>query len=198
METPATTGASGGDKPQDNDLLKLANDVAAVHSDGNAGGPLPSRPRGRPPKHGRYSKAAGSDGKNPVALPSADDPVENSGEGVPSGDGGLSGMPPEMVAEVAKPCWEAFDNFLKAGNRAKTANFPPELKERVEEVISGSGFSPNQIETVSKLTPMVLDEWGMGDAASPTVAVGLIVGSVILNSFRSSKALEEIAKSLKT
>lgn len=205
--TSPGNGASGAQP----DFAALASEIA-----GGVGGSVPALPDsvappkrgpGRPPKHGRYSRAAGSNGKSPVRITPGDgEPVAHAGPAPVPADGGDAGnplgeprlvrLPPALVARLARIPWAKLDKLGRDWLRSKSAKLPDTLRPEAEKLIEATGFSPDELEILCEITPLVLEEWelGGGEFFTPTTALGIIVAFKALDVFNASRTLERLAE----
>jgi hypothetical protein len=99
-----------------------------------------------------------------------------------------------MVEQLAGVLWRSVDGSLKGSLRDRAARLPTEIRSEAEGVIEAAGFSAEQVTALEKLTPLALQEWGIGDNASPTACIGAMMGCAALSWVRSARALESLAK----
>lgn len=170
---PSTGADSGASQPSGNAELPFvgAATVAASIGSGSSpsgdGGTAP-RGRGRPPIHGLYSKAAGSDGKNPVRQPVGGNPVEPPRAPRPS-------LPPGLVAKIAKAGAGLADQYGR--NKIKAAAIKAGVSESVAApVIESAALSPEMKELLGELAPHALAEHGLDPSISPTGCMVTIMG----------------------
>lgn len=215
MAVEIQTGNSGGDSPASAqpDLAGLAARLAS-----EAGGTVPGvtaspasppkRPRGRPPTHGLFSRAAGSDGKSRARVaPVAGEPLAAPGPATlppdggaplgPPGDGPRVRLPPHLVARLAKIPWAELDKLGKAWLREKSIGIPESLKPEVESLVAATGFSPDELELLCEITPLVLEEWEVsgGELFTPTTALAILLAFKAVDFWRASRTLEKLANS---
>src|SRR5438552_10344983 len=116
LETPLPpeTPSAGPESQPGGRTVGLAAAVANEHSQDagnvtNSESPLgPPRRIGRPPVQGRYSKAAGSDGKSPAPLPGS--------EPLPAFESALEPetrvvIPPDLLSEVVQESLRLAETF---------------------------------------------------------------------------------------
>ena len=208
-ENPSPGDGGSGAQP---DFAGLASALA-----GQSGGQVPALPQsgptppkrgpGRPPKHGRYSRAAGSNGKSPVRIAPADgEPLADTGPAPVPADGGDGGdplgqprlvrLPPSLVARLARIPWAKLDKLGRDWLRSKSAKLPDTLRPDAEKLIEATGFSPDELEILCEITPLVLEEWelGGGEFFTPTTALGIILGFKTLDVFNAARTLERLAE----
>lgn len=208
-ENPSPGNGGNGAQP---DFAQLASQIA-----GQSGGNVPALPSseplppkrgpGRPPKHGRYSRAAGSNGKSPVRVAPADgEPVADAGSAPVPAEGGDAGdplgqprlvrLPPALVARLARIPWAKLDKLGRDWLRSKSAKLPDTLRPQAEKLIEATGFSPDELEILCEITPLVLEEWelGGGEFFTPTTALGIIVAFKGLDVFNAARTLERLAE----
>lgn len=178
VETPLSEPAaqpsqeSPGLGPADGLAAALAVEHGAA---GTAASPatLPEtfRRRGRPPVHGLYSRAAGSDGKHPVLPPGAE-PLSAAEVEIP-GDSRIS-IPKDVLSKIVSQTLGAAESWAgwkitamakKAG--LTTADISPQL-ERAQ-------IPDESKQLVAELAPLALQEWGLDPQISPSAAIGVIL-----------------------
>lgn len=187
-ETGATGGAGGGGGGLAADI---ANEFGAVGAAGAAAtAAKPKNKGGRPPIHGRYAKAAGSDGKNPV--PDAG-PGTVAADEMESGGGAGVVVPPDVLAGIVRSSLEAVsgsvvDLIRKAGAGAGlTAD---ELRPQLERAQIGD----RRIDVLVSLAPDICREWGLDPSLSPSTAAGLILAPWGFGAYTAFTTLAKIAK----
>ena len=166
--------------------------------------PAPQKhPGGRPPTHGRYTKAAGSNGKKPVkfgAAPADTSAAPPAAGGSPLPETPLASpasprvtVPADLLARVVKQALTVAENVLSNKISAKAiaagltdAEIEPQLEQcRLIEA---------QKDMVADLAPYVLEEWGVDAQVSPTVAVCLVLGPWLYGAVSAYSTLGELAK----
>ena len=196
-QSPKNTAETNPQQPSEAELFKLAAETAAKHgADGSGIVPPSEQPkrRGRPPIHGRYSKAFGSDGKKPVPLQGIPD---TSAETEPVEMGGDPEMPydfppdllPDTAREICSIVEEGVQGLLRSKQRALKLNLP-----EADAVIESCAMGEGRKDFIAKLSPYVMQEWGLQPKVSPTVAVLFSFALFGKNIFASIKALEAAAK----
>lgn len=173
----------------------LAAALAAEHLDpagagGGQDGPggLKRRP-GRPPIHGRYSQAAGSDGKNPVPLPGegALEPAQVE----PAGPARVS-IPPDLLSKIVKEALGTAEAF--AGSKLEAVALQAGLKrEEIAPQLHRTQIPEERKDLVAELTPLALEELGADAKVSPSVAIGLMLGPWVLASVSAYTTLSRLA-----
>lgn len=170
-------GQPGPDSPPPGRTDGLAAALAVEH-DAQTGAPdSPERPpdlgkrRGRPPIHGLYSRAAGSDGHRPAALGGPDQvgPVEmeNPGEKRVS-------IPPDLLTQLVGQTLclgEDLATYKIQAMAARAGLTPGEIAPQLARAQLGD----QRKQLVADLTPYALQEWGLDPQISPTAAIGLIL-----------------------
>ncbi len=180
METtlpPETLPASPESKPgaRTDGLAAAVAIEQQADATGSETNPLgPAKRIGRPPVHGRYSKAAGSDGKNPAPLPGPETmaPVESPGL-APEPQASVI-VPPDLFAEVVRESLTLIETFAgtKLESIARQAglthgDITPQLRQ--------AALGDRRKELIGKLAPLALDEWGIDPELSPTAAIGVLL-----------------------
>jgi len=155
----------------------LAAAVAVEHNaeSGSEGGALGSGKRmGRPPVHGRYSKAAGSDGKNPVPLPGAEAISAPEANGFAPEPASRVIIPPDLFAQVVQESLTLAETFASTKLEAVAhkagltqGDITPQLRQ--------AALGDRRKEIIGKLAPMALEEWGLDPELSPTAAIGVLL-----------------------
>lgn len=183
-------------QPSDNELFRLGAETASRHAaeqPGVANPPPVKRGPGRPPKHGRYSKAAGSDGKSPAPLsgrPSA--AVDDAPGEMPPETPPRPAFPPDLVeraaVEVCGIAEDAATGWLNS-KAAKAKLAGPEVSALIESVKMGEGRK----KLVGELAPHAVAEMGIDPTLSPTGCITVILGAWGANVYRAAKALESAA-----
>jgi hypothetical protein len=195
METisEAEIEAASQDGQQGNGFSGLAASVATEPSpdngaSGSGGTATPGRKPGRPPIHGLYSQAAGSDGKHPAKgngqeeLPPAQ--VETD---LPLADL----IPPDLFAAVIQETLTGAEAYaqskieivaLQAG--LTQADIVPQLRQ--------AHLSPAKKELIGRLTPAAAQELGLNiQNLSPCAIIGLLLAPTV---FSASSAYLTLAK----
>ena len=197
METTLPTEiAPAGDQVQpDAAALRLAANIAAQHGAGPGAPASPENPAdhtkrpGRPPTHGRYSKAAGSDGKNPVPLPGSDTlpAVEEQALAQPDVT-----IPPDLFGKVISEALTLGENFAayKIGSVGKLAGL---TAAEMEPHLTQTRLGESRKQLIGELSPLVLQEWGLDPRLSPSVAVGFLLGPVALAAVSAYFTLAKLA-----
>jgi len=149
----------------------------------------PKRP-GRPPIHGRYSQAAGSDGKNPIPLPGSGalQEVETAAAAQPRVT-----LPPDLVTKVVFETLTLGENF--AGNKVEAVAVlagltTTEIEPQLKQVLLGK----ERKQLVADLTPFAMKEWGMDPEMSPTAAIGLLLGPWAFGAVTAYLTLAKLAE----
>lgn len=170
---PAPGAESPAPAPTDGLAARLALESGAAGTlAGPESGPRTFRPIGRPPIHGLYSRAAGSDGKHPVSPPGADS-LESPQVETP-GTTRVS-VPPDVVSKVASTTLCGLESFAQwkiaeMGKRAglSTGEINPQLAQ--------AQIGESQKALVGELAPLALQEWGLDPQISPTAAIAVVLG----------------------
>jgi hypothetical protein len=166
----------------------------APGSDPGAGG----RKRGRPPVHGGYSQANGSDGKRrvPVDFP-GEIPPGNAGE-IPRG--ALENrpaprvvVPPDLLAKVIREGLDFGERFAatKLGTVAQAAGLTP---DDVAPQLAQAQLGETRKGLVAELTPLALQEWGVDAEMSPTCALLLLLGPWAFGAWSAYGELARLAQ----
>ena len=213
---PNSTGAenpspdNGGNSAQP-DFARLASAIASG-AGGNVPGVAssqfpPKRGPGRPKTHGRYSRAAGSDGKSRATMPPVDgEPVPGSGPAPLPADGGdgfdapsqprLVRLPTSLIARLAKIPWAKLDQFGRRWLAEKASRIPADLRSEADKLIEATGFSAEELELLCEITPLVLEEWeiGGGEFFTPTTALAILIAFKALDVVSAGRTLERLAE----
>lgn len=189
-EAAATPGASG--LP----VGGLAAGLAAEHGATNLPSASPAGPvepprnkGGRPPIHGRYSKAAGSDGHKPAPLPRPE-PVEAPQADAEPAAGVV--VPPDLLSKVVSELLgtgEAYAQNKIAGVAVQSGLTMGEVAPQLKQAAMGE----KRKETIGQLTPLMLEEWGINPKMSPTVAVCALLGPWALAAGSAYLTLADLA-----
>lgn len=173
----AEIAESSQDGEQSGGFSGLAASVASDHSPesgapGSGGTATPGRKPGRPPIHGLYSQAAGSDGKHP-AKPNGEEqfPPAQVETDLPLADL----IPPELFAAVVQETLTGAETFaqlkiqtvaLKAG--LTQADIITQLRQ--------AQLSPAKKELIGRLTPLAAQELGLNiQNLSPCAIIGALL-----------------------
>lgn len=154
-----------------------------------AAGPEKSR-GGRPPTHGRYSKAMGSNGKNPAKAPGP------SPLGPPPPDLDAPprvGLPPDMLIRVVKESLSLVENALANAieGKARAAGLSAgEIAPQVQQARLGEARK----QMVADLSPLVAEELGLDPQLSPSLAVCLVLAPWAFGSATAYLTLATLAK----
>lgn len=170
---PETTPPGGGSQPDDGGLDALVAQVAAEHGAGNPGGaePVPGKRRGRPPIHGRYSKASGSDGKHAVASP-GETPMD---PGQVADDPAVSfELPADLVRDFVGEGLAVIDDHLAGRLKAIAARNKVPADESAP-VIESARLGPVRRDLIATALPHALREHGMNGGISPTACITSLV-----------------------
>lgn len=195
MEKPLPAGAPSPspEKP----VAPVGGGIAAqlAAQDGLTAPPSPVTPKrlGRPPTHGRYTRAAGSDGKNPVAPAAA--PAALQAEGVdpsPGPDADVS-LPPDLLAKVVSEGLGAAEAFA-AGKIESAARMAGLTADEIAPQLDQARIGDKRKQLVGELTPLALQEWGVDPKMSPSGAIMLILGPWAVGAFTSYKTLAALAE----
>lgn len=173
---PATAPQPGPEGPGPGPTDGLAAALAVEHgAAGTAASPatLPEtfRRRGRPPVHGLYSRAAGSDGKHPVPPPGAE-PLSPA-EVESAGDTRIS-IPPDVLGKIVSQTLGAAESWAgwKITAMAKKAGLTPaDISPQLER----AQIPDESKQVVAELAPLALQEWGLDPQISPSAAIGVIL-----------------------
>src|SRR5258706_8139859 len=198
METPLPSGTdeAGPEIEPGARTDGLAAAVSVEHqpetpSNGNAGDGAanPKRP-GRPPTHGRYSKAAGSDGKNPVTVNGTEPVSEIQAQALPET---RVVIPPDLVSQVVQEGLTLGEKFaaFKLTHVAKLAGL---TQSEIETQLEQGQLGDSRKKLISDLTPYVFEEWGIDPELSPTTAILLLVGPVAFATVTAYWSLAKLAE----
>ena len=190
----APESAAGG---SDAASVGLAAAIAAKHGAtgagvGNSTSGNPERPKnrgGRPPIHGRYSRANGSDGKNPVGeIPAKAEVKTDEGSGGAAAAVGLS----SVLGLVVKSALDGVesgvcDKLRRLGSSAGLTT--GEISDCVERAKLGE----IRKQAVVDLAPAIAAEWGLDPKVSPTLAAAAVLSPWGVGAYLSLKSLAETA-----
>jgi len=197
LSQTASTPATDGNGPAP--VIGLAADLAAKHGAEGQPGVAADKPkdkperRGRPATHGLYSKAAGSNGKNPVKPIGQGALAQTEAQPLPPV---RRSIPPGLLARVTKQALSTAENFalLKLATVAAKAGLD---KEDIEPQIKQAALGEENKAILADLAPHICDEWGIDPELSPSVMAGIIlvpyVGSFGMALFTLSKLATEKA-----
>lgn len=176
METPlpaeaAQPGQPDGDSPGTDGLAAaLAVEHGAQPGNGPdqgnpADNPEKRRP-GRPLIHGLYSKAAGSDGKNPVRATGETQMGANQVDGGPVP---RVVIPPGLLSSVIQETLTLSETFAqsKLEEKALAAGLS---QAEIEPQLKRAALGPGRKKLLGDLTPLIAKEWGIDPEISPTAA----------------------------
>ena len=198
METPLPEGAEAGSPANEalTELNGLVSQVAAEHgattgaTAADAKPPEPGRRPGRPPVHGLYSKAAGSDGKHPVPPPGQ--------ETGPEGDGSvgidlLEALPEDIVTEVIHEGIVTGESALQHAIEGK-ATLAGLNQSQIVAQLKAAQVSPKKKELVARLTPYAAKELGMELKMSPVAAILFLLAPTALAGASAYLTMAKLAK----
>jgi|SRR6185369_5637307 len=173
----------------------LSAEVLAEHLQpaGDAIGGDEARRRGRPPIHGMYSRAAGSDGKHPAALP-GNEPLPT-----PEVDLGTVGpsprvsIPPDLLTKVIQESLTLGESGIAHAleGQGKLAGL---TVEEIAPQLKRAELGERRKQLVAELAPYAAQEWGLDSEVSPTVAIGLLLVPWSLGAFMAYVTLAGLAK----
>lgn len=181
METPKTPPAqtpstgSGNAAPTDGLAATIAGGAAGQQPPATAGDPPAKNKGGRPAIHGAYSKAAGSNGKNPVK------PLAPSPGGNPTPTPAVAPpapprvvIPQDLLSKVVQSTITLVENGLANAIEGKAirAGLTP---AEIDPQLSLAQLPVAEKKLVGDLAPYVAQEWGLDPNLSPTVAVAMIL-----------------------
>lgn len=173
---PETAPQPGQEGPGSGATDGLAAALAIEHgAAGTATSPatLPEtfRRRGRPPTHGLYSRAAGSDGKHAVPPPGQESlsPAEMAAPG----DARIS-IPADVLSKIVSTTLGAAESWAswKITGMAKKAGLSAgDISPQLER----ARIPEESKAVVAELAPLALQEWGFDPQISPSAAIGVIL-----------------------
>jgi len=178
METtlPTETALAGPESPAGARTDGLAAQIALEHDAGNEAGPVGTAKRiGRPPVHGRYSKAAGSDGKNPVPVPGSEQVPAPEVLGTAPESAPRIVIPPDLLAEVVQESLTLAEVFASTKIEGVALRAGLEQNEIMPQ-LRQAAIGDRRKELVGKLAPMAIEEWGLDPELSPTAAIAVLLG----------------------
>src|SRR6266850_809133 len=177
---PQETAPAGSQSQPGSKTDGLAASVAIEHVESHgtnkgAESPLGSAKRiGRPPVHGRYSRAAGSDGKNPVPMPGPESLPAPEVTGLAPEPEARIVIPPDLLSEVVRETLNLAEVF--ASTRIEAAALKAGLTQGdISPQLRQAALGDRRKELIGKLTPLALEEWGMDPELSPTAAIGVML-----------------------
>jgi hypothetical protein len=185
VDAPAESALPGA-----SDSIRI---VGGVENDGAGGKPTSlgtaplKKPNGRPPIHGMYSKAAGSDGKRPVRPLTP----EEIGKGAVLPDvAGLSESDVQSLAsELLSIVDEAAAGWLRI--QAQRAEVP---EAEAQKIVEASKLGERRTKFMARLVPHCVREWGLQGQVSPTTAFALMAGVWFAGFWRATQLLEKFRK----
>lgn len=154
----------------------------------------PKKKRGRPVKHGRYSKAMGSDGKTAVKTPGVPPPIPQPSESVPKSEAPpRTALPSSLVKKIVREGLAISEKKLYNAieSKGKLAGL---TIEEIEPQLRQAALSDAQKDLVGELAPHVLQEWGMSPELSPTVAVAVILAPWSFAGISAFRTLSKLAE----
>ena len=196
---PPDDGETGAEHEAPARTDGLAAQIAAQEGAGTAPETVPGDPkgraRGRPPVHGGFSKANGSDGKRrvPVDFPGAGAP-DNPGE-IPAGQ--LENRPQPGVVIPADLLTKVIGEGLHfveayAAGKIRTVATAAGLTEaEIAPQLAQAELGERRKGMVADLIPMAMQEHGMEASMSPTTAIFLLIAPWGVG---ASSAYMELAK----
>jgi hypothetical protein len=174
-------------------LHGLADSIATEHSAGpgaagSGGSATPGKRPGRPPIHGLYSKAAGSDGKHPASPNGQAEfpPVEMESD-LRAGDL----IPPELLTQVIQETLTSGEAYAqsKIENVALAAGL---TQADIVAQLRQAHLSPAKKELIGRLTPLAAQEWNMSiENLSPS---GVILALLAPTALAATSAYLTLAK----
>ena len=195
MPGTADGAPANPEKPGTDKIGALVSDLAQQHG---AGQPVvadvPKRPRGRPALHGRYSKANGSDGKNPVPESVVSVPMDgNEAVALPEPDKPRVRMPDGVLKRCLKNLLGTVDAWRVNRRLAKAAKLGL-AKEIAEPLAESARLDEGTKDSVAELIPLAFSEWGIDPNVSPTAALIVLASTQLLAEFDSNRTMEKLAK----
>lgn len=201
VEEPLPQSAEQTSQPsgKSESVVGVAAAVAAQHgagtdpgngkSSGEAGG---SGKRGRPVVHGLYSKAMGSDGKNPVRQAGPGTVVQDKGSDLPPRVEKVV-VPAELLAEVVQEALTTTEEFV--GCQMEDVGKKAGLTiQEIEPQLKQGKMGEKRKALLGKLTPLALKEHGLDAEVSPTVAIGVIFVPWALSAGTAYMTLARLAR----
>ena len=103
--------------------------------------------------------------------------------------------PPALIARLAKVPWAKLDKFARDWLSAKTLKLPENLRAEGQRLVEATGFSPEELEILCEITPLVMEEWelGGGEFFTPTTALALILAFKAIDVVNAARTLERLA-----
>jgi len=157
---------------------------------GASGGGESVRRPGRPPIHGLYSRAAGSDGKHP-APPPGSEPLPQTE--MVAGPAPRVTIPPDLLSKVIRESLTLGEQGIAYAleGQGKLAGLSA---EEIAPQLNRAQLGDTRKQLVADLAPYVAQEWGLDVEVSPTVAVGLVLLPWGLGAFMAYLTLTKLAK----
>jgi len=175
------SGELAGEPGSVTDGLSAAILAEQESATGDAGSASGAGRRGRPPIHGLYSKAAGSDGKNPARpqlatepLPGGDTLQETAMVTGPVGPSPRVTIPPDLLSKVIAESLTLAETGIGAAleGQGKLAGLST---EEIAPQLKRAQLGDGRKQVLADLAPYVAMEWGVDVEVSPTIAALLIV-----------------------
>lgn len=175
------------------DGLSAAVLAEQVEQTGIPGGPPSPKRIGRPPIHGLYSQAAGSDGKHP-ATPAGPEPLP-----APEVAPGTAGpaprvtIPPDLLAKVVCESLTFGENAIARAleGQGKLAGL---TAEEIAPQLKRAELGEQRKQLVAELAPYAAEELGLDAEVSPCLAICLLVGPWALSATAAYFTLAGLAK----
>ncbi len=198
METPLPpTATPPGDAVEP---AAKTDGLAAAIAAGPATSTVPAPARnvgGRPPTHGLYSKAAGSNGKNPV-KPAGSAPVAGVAKPVavleaPTEAPPRVAIPADLLSRVVKEALTLTENTISNAieGKAKGAGL---TAEEIAPQMKQARLGEDRKQLLAELAPYIAQEHGLDPELSPTLAASLILGPWAFGAYTSFATLATLAK----
>lgn len=89
------------------------------------------------------------------------------------------------------------DKLAKQWLRSQALGIPETLRAEVDALIEATGFSPDELEMLCEITPLVLEEWqiGGGEWFTPTTALAILIAFKAMAVFAACRTLQRLAES---
>jgi hypothetical protein len=171
----------------------LASQIASEHNASAAGSGATAtvgRKPGRPPVHGRYSQAAGSDGKHPV--------TDIGGQEIPPAEVETTGnladlIPPDLLVSVIQETLTTGEAYAQ-GKIETVARAAGLESADITAQLKQAHLSPAKRELIARLTPLAAQEWGLSlENLSPTAVIAFLIVPTALSATSAYFTLAKLA-----
>lgn len=187
---PDNSDGAGSDAAGNGIAAALEAEVASGPGNPDGSGEPPKRGPGRPPTHGRYSKANGSNGKNPVPVA----PVQTDGPADVEGARSILATIPDDLRE------EITVELLSLAEECGRDQLTPLAlqcglsQEEIESELGKAALGERRKTLVAKLLPHAMREWGWDPKITATGALATLVVPPVLRFGYGWVTLARLAK----